>query len=543
MIWGGALLAVVSIAWFHRIGLASGFRLYPGDGYDPLIEAALLQHWFNVLAGREAWNMLAYFHPVRGTLGYNDPYLLYGLIYAPFRWAGAGPIAAASAVHAVMKVAGFVGMALLLRRVGGVRPALFGATLFTIADLTLQHASHGQLFTAAFVPFALLFVWQAMAAVMLQDARAALRWGVALAATMALWISTAFYLAWFFLLFIAILVVVATVGAGRDDRARLAQGAKTCWPALLAVALLGIVLLVPFASVYLPKAAETGMRAFDDVRHTTFAPLDYLAMPSSNLFWGGLFDMLRDRQITRIERDPDLMFGLPPILVVGAIVAIVVRRRMTENRPLFWFGIALCIGWACMLRLGPLSPWRAIFPVVPGAGAIRVIGRFNLVLLVPAILLLTVWLDSLRRSVMAWALAAILLAEQYSASASQRIDARDVHAVIAAVPPLPAACRSFFVVTARRGAPPWSSHPEWDGQYTHNVDAMLLAELRGQPSVNGFSSFNPPGWDFADPLAPDYLDRVRRYAAAYGLRDLCGLDMRRPNPWFSLGYAKLAPAR
>jgi hypothetical protein len=536
MLWGGALLAVVSVAWFHRIGLASGFRLFPGDGYDPLIEAALLQHWANVLAGREAWHTLAYFYPVRGTLGYNDPYLLYGLIYAPFRWAGLNPIAAACAVHAVMKLAGFVGMTLLLRRVGRVRAgwALVGATLFTIADLTLQHASHGQLFTAAFVPFALLFVWQTMTAVTRQDRHGVLRSGVALAVIMALWISTAFYLAWFFILLMAILGVVAALDAGRDGRALIIRGAARSWPTLTAVALLGVVLLVPFATVYLPKAAETGMRTFDDVRRSGFAPLDYIAMPSSNTFWGPLFDLLRERQIAVVQRDPDLMFGLPPFLFAAAIAAVLAQRHDERRRPLFWLGMAMCIAWLCMLKIPPVSPWRAIFALVPGAGAIRVIGRFNLVLLVPAILLLIVWLDSLRRPAIAWALAALLLLEQYSASASQRVDARDAQAVIAAVPPLPAGCRSFFVVAARRGAAPWSSHPEWDGQYTHNVDAMLLAELRAQPSVNGFSSFNPPQWDFADPLTPDYPDRVRRYAAAYGLRDLCGLDMRRAKPWFRL---------
>jgi hypothetical protein len=65
-----------------------------------------------------------------------------------------------------------------------------------------------------------------------------------------------------------------------------------------------------------------------------------------------------------------------------------------------------------------------------------------------------------------------------------------------------------------------------DAIYRHSVDAMLLSGFLRLPTVNGVDSFAPPGYDLYRPDEPSYPDRVRAYAARYGVRALCGLDMR-----------------
>jgi len=84
---------------------------------------------------------------------------------------------------------------------------------------------------------------------------------------------------------------------------------------------------------------------------------------------------------------------------------------------------------------------------------------------------------------------------------------------------------------ASRVTEPVYINAELDALYPHNVDAMLLAELWRMPTINGFSTFNPPDWNFASPRAPDYDARVLAYARRHGLRGLCRLDVRQARPW------------
>ena len=143
--------AVLSVGWFFRFHILSHFTLFSGDSYDGMIEISILQHWDNVFHGAEAWNDLSYFKPAANSLGYNDGYLLYGMIYTAARMTGLPLVAAAEAVNVVMKLIGFGAMYAFLVRRAECRPgwALAGAVLFTVADLTLIHVNHAQLLSVA----------------------------------------------------------------------------------------------------------------------------------------------------------------------------------------------------------------------------------------------------------------------------------------------------------------------------------------------------------------------------------------------------------
>jgi len=59
------------------------------------------------------------------------------------------------------------------------------------------------------------------------------------------------------------------------------------------------------------------------------------------------------------------------------------------------------------------------------------------------------------------------------------------------------------------------------------VEAMLIAAVLHLPTVNGISTFNPPGWPASLPGQPEYAAEIRAWAAAHGLGGLCGLDLQR----------------
>jgi hypothetical protein len=525
--WRVALVvaAVASVAWFFRFHILSGLTRFSGDSYDGMIEVSILQHWDNVFHGLEPWNRLAYFQPAANSLGYNDGYLLYGVLYALARVAGLPLVAAAETVNVAMKLIGFAGMYLFLRRAAGCRAgwAAFGAILFTIADLTLIHVNHAQLLTVALAPVAGLLAWNAVTALYAADRRALLRNGLAFAATYALWISTAYYLAWFFAFFLLVMLILH-LASHREARQRLFAAIRESRRSLAAVAVAALVMLAPFLFVYVGKALETGSRGFSGVSRTTITPLELVDPGANNALWSWLLHG---------GAGQDEVFGVLPILLIVALIVVVhaVRAKapMTGWRLV---AVALGVSWLLMLRIGPVTPWYAVH-LLPGASALRVIGRFQIVLLVPCIALAVRFLDGMKAQ---WAalLATALIVEQAAVTdAPVQLDQSKQLAMIDTMPAPPPACR-YFVVRSGRPYPYPVQDPANDAIYAHNVDAMVLAETHRLPMLNGFSSFNPPGWDFADPARSDFPDRVRAYAARYGLTGVCMLDRQHVDGWIPI---------
>jgi hypothetical protein len=115
-------------------------------------------------------------------------------------------------------------------------------------------------------------------------------------------------------------------------------------------------------------------------------------------------------------------------------------------------------------------------------------------------------------------LAGILLLEEINTLPTAALEVPLHSAFFDKVGRVPSACRVFFAENARPG-------PDVEGLYRHNVDAMLIAELTGVPTVNGMATFTPPDWSLNQPQNPDYLLRVRQWLASHDIRQgVCGLD-------------------
>lgn len=127
----------------------------------------------------------------------------------------------------------------------------------------------------------------------------------------------------------------------------------------------------------------------------------------------------------------------------------------------------------------------------------------------------------------------MLVAENLSAETPAQLSRAEHRTALFAIPRPPRDCHLFYVTASRVTEPLYISE-ELHKLYPHNVDGMFLAELWRVPTINGFSTFNPPDWNFGDPLAADYDARVAAYARRHRLRGVCGLDVRRVQPWSRL---------
>lgn len=527
-----------SLLLFFRMSALSGFDRGFSDRADGIIEISLLEHWRNVLVGAARWDMPGYFHPYPATLGYNDGYLLYGVDYAFWRLF-ADPMLADTLNLATFKSIGFFAAYALVARTlqWGRGAGMLVAAIFTVANGLTVQAGHAQVQSIALLPVAMLFAVAMVRAERDGRRRAACGLAVALALLMAAWLLTAFYMAWFTLLFAAMFVACSIVASGRWRPVALARLLMRHIAMVEAGEVTFAVALVPFLRVYLPKARETGGHAYAATLDYLVLPLDPLNVGSANYMWGWLV-----RLLPAAMPGGEHVTGIAPILFILSIAAfwIILRPRragaVAYDPALRAFAAAILLCWLATLQVGGMSAWALVYDLVAGAKGVRVVARFQLFLILPLLLLVAA---AYRERLQRWRvrrpralalLVAVLLAEQFGSDVPVQVSRTADGAVLWSVPPPPRGCRSFYVVAARRAEPVYVDAAR-TALYPHNVDAMLLAEHWRVPTINGFATFDPPDWNFADPLAADYDLRVARYVARHALSHVCRLDMRQQRPW------------
>lgn len=543
-------LTLASVAYFaaiflvFRAAITSGFDLGFGDRSDALIEISILEHWRAVLMGLAAWNQPLYFHPYADTLGYNDGYFLSGLIYSGWR-IFLDPFIADTMTALTYKTVGYVATLWLVRGVlrweWGI--AILIGTLATISNNMFLQAVHAQIQSLALLPLLASFAILTIRAEIDREPRA--RVFAALAAILlGLWLVTAFYFAWFTLYFSLVLAICWLWLTGRWRPHAAAALLRAHWRTVTTFAGVFAVAVVPFLLVYLPKRIETGGHGF--MISYLVQPTDLVNVGEGNLLWGWLIQGLRIVVHTlappggRLERAllggeheagyPLMLFGLICAAAYGLI------RQRGDARFVRAYALAILVSWALTLRIWQISPWILVHYLVPAASGLRVVLRYQLFLVLPLLLLLgfafrqrlvQLWR---RRPVLAGAIIGLLLLEQVNLAEPAHLSRKEQLVALDGIPRPPAECAAFYIVVARPGESTFID-PRLNDLYPHNVDAMFLAERWRVPTVNGFSTFNPPDWDFAGPYSPDYDTRVAAYAARHQIRGLCRLDMRAPVPW------------
>jgi hypothetical protein len=185
--------------------------------------------------------------------------------------------------------------------------------------------------------------------------------------------------------------------------------------------------------------------------------------------------------LTFVDR-PDLLTGVPATALLW--LAVTAPRRL---RPPAWLLVRamLCAVPFLTLFYHQDSLWLGYSSMIPGANAIRAVGRIVLILLVPAALGLAYLVESLDRrgwAALGWLVALVCLAEQ--GVTTDTFDAAANRAAIAQLAGRIDRSRTAFYY-----------HPcDYQRFWRYQLDAMWASMDTGQPTINGYSGYYPRDW-------------------------------------------------
>lgn len=529
------LLACIAsiVVLFHNL-FFSNFNILLGDRFDALIETNLLQHWYNVIQGKSKWDTVGYFYPFTNTLGYNDGYFLYGVFYSIFRLLGFDLFISTDLVNISLKIIGFFSFYFLAKKVFKFSfwVSLIGATAFTLGNLMAVHMRHAQLLSIAFAPLLTIFVLRYFQSLKFNDSKKTLINGCFASLLLSLWLFTSYYMAWYFILFFVVCSFIFMFFCVSNKEYRNNLKIKVSLKVLIVPIVVLMFFLMPFLKVYLPKASETGGQSLYAVEYYAPVPYNVIDPGEYNLIFGKLTNAFFSN-IDNLNRVGEFSIGLAPIslLILLITLACLSFKKIKSTFEIFIFSVCLTTVVTALfaIKFGDIFLWKFIWQYFPGAKGMRVTGRYFLFLIFPVVLVSTWFLDKIaskRGWVLFSALSILLILEQVNFAHNAAFNREDNKRFINSVPVPPKGCKAFYVVGQRKGEFPIVTDNITISYYPHNVDAMLISEVDNLRTINGFSTFNPPGWDFALNPLQSYMARVQNYINNNNIANgMCEFDL------------------
>ena len=521
--WLAAALFVAGFLLVFRQWLFSGFDSTFGDQEDGYLVLALIEHWHHVFMGAAHWKDPIFFYPQRGTLGYTDAFFLLGLLHTTLRILGADTFTAYMLVIAALATVGFFSFYHLAMRHFGLPPgyAAVGAFLFAFANVDAVKLIHAQSYCAMLLPVLCDLVISGW-----RSERRGVLFGAAAGLFYAALFLTAFQTAWFFGCFMLLLALLHPFICGLAETRSLAWEMATSKRSMVLAAACSFAIgIVPFLILYLPVFVGGYRRDFAEVVSNMPEWHDLANITSENALWGTILKWLT---ITGRPYRPvwEVELAFTPVvmavfIVEGFRLAMRARQPLTNRDPYFlMLWAVVIIFWLLQMDYFGVRPWRIVWALIPGGGAIRYPFRSQLVANLFVALVVARTLSGIgERRVLTAALCCVLIVEQINLVWPPVVSRRAALDWIEAVSPPPDGCRFFYA--APRAA------KDGPSATLSQTSAMLFAEIRDIPTVNGDSSWQPRGWALEDPSSPLYPAAVRDWAQRNGIEQgLCGLDLQ-----------------
>lgn len=485
------------------------FSSVPGDLADARFNNAILEHLYRWVIGqdRSLWSP-PFFYPFERALAFSDNHFGSAAPYIVFRWLGFPREIAYDLWFVVGGLLNYLAGFFVLRRLGFSNLAASGgAFIFAFSLPThLHQEAHSQLLYRFAVPLAVLGVYRA-----LDTGRLFHFWHVFF------WTAVQFYCSIYlgvFLVYLLGSIILAALlsrsGFGKVTRMIKSIVGESTFGVicLVVIAVLSVLAVGWLLYAYQMVAREYGFsRPVSEISPMLPRLESYLISDASLLSsWIGRWIM-----DTPFRWEHQMFIGIGPMVVVisGIFVALMSSQKRESGRVAFISFVLLVIG---TLHIGEHSFYLWLLKI-PGVGSIRAVSRIILVMMLPLAILGSVGIDRIkdvevfqgRRRMLLLIIGLVFLlgAEPvFSRHYNEPISAwRDRIAALKKLLPNRLVDRPILYVSQSLAEP----------YYFTELDAMLLAQDVGIPTLNGASGNDPPGYIKPEPcISP--MNRVYAYA-------------------------------
>jgi hypothetical protein len=544
--WAIAIvLGLLGTIQYHSAQFTSRFDIMFGDRGDVRGVLYFCEHWYQWLMGKADLMSPGIFYPIKNTLAYSDLLLGYAIPYSIARLFGFGMFSSIEIVVIVFTFLGFISCYVLLKQVLNFKmfPACAAAMFFAFNSPKFHQLPHLQLQYVFLLPLIFACVIKFVRKSQQITQREATGW---LAAAGLLWLlqaTTAFYFAWFLVLWtIPFVFFAALLPASR----RLIIGLiQKFWRAGVTA---GAILLVGFGFfllIHLPGVRAGEWYRYDFVTQIIPSWWSLMWMGDGNYLWRWL-----TRVVVPNPRPPtwnELMigFGLIPTVAWLVIVLWVIWRllfRKGSNNTtapssstafLAAAVLATTLLFLVGMKYGGHSPWYFVYEYFPGGKAVRAVSRYVIFLSLPMAIGFAFMLDracdwvaqqksrQTRLALMAalGLIATFAVFEQFGIvrvrglAFSKKAEEAYLNAMAAK---LPRDCGAFYI------APGKGLLTTAEYQY----DAMLISIITGIPTLNASSSQFPRDWGLYFVHAPEYEASVKKWIELQHLQGkVCRLEI------------------
>ena len=514
-----------------------------GDNGDGRLTMLLTEHWYNFFCGREAFTELAFFYPDTTVLGYTDMFLGFGLVHSVLRFIGLNMFVAYKYTLIFIHLFGSLCMLYLLHSVMKCNRywSLFGVVAFSFSNAFAIHIGHTQLTALSLVPLLTVFIIKALMAG--SDEKKRSFFILLVLTTLALIAYTAWYILFFSFLFGLIVLVTSYIILKHNEldfKKPLLSWISTRKKDIMGYFLYSVVIFLPFLMVYLPALRNTGGYGYQGI--VVYMPelIDLINVGSGNL----LFDKFKSltvfhRKVETIET----IQGFSLVLLAGYLYIFYQRNQYREflktKEEIVRFLvvnaciISIAVAIAISVKLGSdgSSLWYFVYKFIPGAKAIRAVGRFWFYLSFPIALVVAVRGEYIfaKKKIRFRRIVGVILFIALFIS-NMRVDGvyydkmwrTDLEVdFLENVAKSPFDCKAFYI---------YDSGDKKIPAYSYQLTAYEIANHFDIKTVNGYSGSTPPGWKLWDIKDKQYTSNVYSWIKENDLRNVYGYD-KHTNTW------------